>query len=131
MRIKIREHKVEPLFRPHRHEREIFGAKSLHSLNLCGADQRAVQAVGPAVIAAAKKFARSAAFCRRTRAMPAHVVEAPQLAVEPTHKHQRLTQQICGEVVPGGYDLARMSNHLPSARKDFSLLRGKHARLRI
>src|SRR5579862_4579670 len=91
MRIKIHKHEIEPFLDAHWNERELLRTKSLEAFDLGRADERTVEVIGPSVIAAAKKFARTAAFCRRPGPVPADVVKTSQDSVDSSHEDQRLT----------------------------------------
>src|SRR6267143_310578 len=120
--VKVHKDEVEPLLHPHRHQRKLFGTKSFDSLNLCGADERSIQAISPAVIPAAEEPARSASLGGRTGAVTANVIKAAQSAVRTAHDEQRLTHQLRREVVARICRLVAMSHRLPALPKDsFSL----------
>src|SRR5580658_178502 len=84
-RVEVHKYQIEPFFGSHRLERELLGTESFNPLDLSRAEQRAVEAVGPAVITAAKQFARAAGFRRalrwRPRAVPADVIKTSQPSI--------------------------------------------------
>ena len=82
----------------------MFAVESLNVLEFWGADELALQIVGPAVIAAAKEFARAATFGRRSGAMTADVVEAAQRASGAAYEQQRFAVQF------GGKEVARQAS---------------------
>ncbi len=83
--IEIHEDQVEPFFAAHRHERKVFRAEAFDSFDLGGMVEGAIEVVGPSVVDAAKKFARSAALRRRSSAMTADVVESAELLIGSTN----------------------------------------------
>ena len=125
--IEIYEDEIEPFLGAHRGQREIFCAKILHAFDLGGAEQRAVERISPAVIAAAEEFARAAAFGRRSGAMAADVIKTSQLSVCAAHEQQGFAHQFGGEIVAGLFDLAGVTHDLPGAREDFFFFRGEDA----
>ena len=79
----------------------MFAVEGLDVFKLRSADELAFQIVSPAVIAAAKEFARSAAFSRRSSAMTADIIEAAQLAFGVTNQKQRFALQFGGKEIAG------------------------------
>ena len=81
--------------------------------------QRAVQRVGPAVVAAAQRLRRQAVALRqRTGAMAADVVEDADLAVGAAHGDHRQAGEIADDVVAGVLQLAHVREELPAAIED-------------
>src|SRR5580698_9224766 len=83
------------------------------------------------MVAAAKKFARSAALGWRSGAMPANVIEPAQLAIESANKQQRLANQLGREEISRMRDLAGMPDDLPGAGKDLFFFRGADRRVKV
>ncbi len=52
------------------------------AVNFGGVHERAIEAVGPSVISAAKQLARAATLGRRSGAMAADVIEAAQFPID-------------------------------------------------
>src|ERR1700733_3437357 len=129
--IQVHEDETEPLLDPHRRQSKVFRTKSFDAFNLGGAEQRSIETVGPSVISAAKYFAGTAAFGRRTGAVPAHVIEAAQLAVAIANDQQRLADQLGRKVVAGVCHLVAMPHHLPAPHKDSLFLGRKRIRLGV
>src|SRR5580658_9548327 len=119
LRIKVHEHQVEPFLGMHRLQSEVCGTKSVHPFDFGGAEQSAVEAISPAVISAAKQFARTAAFCRRSGPVPTNVIETSHSSIEPAHQYERLAYELGGEIVARIRDLAGVADHLPGAREYF------------
>jgi len=113
--IQIHKDEVEPFLNFHRHQSKIFGPEILDALDIGGADEPAIQAIGPAVIAAAEDFARAASFRRRPGSVAAHVVEAAELSIVAAHDQQRLTYQLSREIVARIRHLIFVSHNLPTA----------------
>ncbi len=88
LRIKIHKHEVEPFRTADGGEREVLGAESIDPVDLGGVVEGAVEVVGPSVIEAAKKLARSAAFGRRSSAMAADVKESTQHVISAANGEQ-------------------------------------------
>jgi hypothetical protein len=80
-----------------------------------GADESAVEVLGPAVVSAAKQFAGTASFGGRAGAVAAHVVKAAQDSVVAADEQQRFAHQLGREIVAGTGDLGGVTNHLPGA----------------
>ena len=57
----------------------------LDSVKFRSADQRSVESIGPAVIAAAEQLAGAATFGRRPGTVMANVVETTQFFLGPAH----------------------------------------------
>src|SRR5215471_2352125 len=123
--MKIHEYKIEPFLGAKRGESKIFGAESFNSIDLCCADEGAIESVGPSVITTAKQLARATTFSRWACTMPADVVETADLPIRSARNEQRFTNEIGREIVSWIRHLMNMTNHLPRTRKNFLLLSAK------
>ena len=111
--IEIDEDQVEPFFEANRDEAEVFGIEIFDAIEFGGDEQSAVEAVGPAVVAAAEEFAVSAAGGGVAGAMAANVIKAAENAVVAAGDEERLSDEVEGKVVAGASSLVNMADDLP------------------
>jgi len=111
--VKIHKDEIGPPFDAYGPEREIDGPEAGLPFELGGGNQRPVEVVGPAVIAATEELARAAAFGGRSSAVAADVIEAAKFALESASDQERLTAQVGGKEVAGINDLVGVSDDLP------------------
>ena len=112
-------------------EREIFGAKALHSFNFGGVDQCTSEVISPAMICATEKLARTAALGGRPRTVAADVVECAQNSVLATSHEQWFPHHFGGEVIARTAYLIGMAHHLPASLENFVLLCRKNGFARV
>ena len=101
------------------------------ALELGSADQRAVQPVGPTVVAAAEELAGTAAFSGRSGAMAANIVKTAQLATGAAHQQQGLAVKFGGEEIARIRQLMAMAYHLPGLAEDLLVLQCQDRRIGI
>ena len=91
------------------------------------ADQLAVEAIGPAVVAAADRLAAIARAAQEARAaMAADVAERAQLALVVAQDQNRLHAGLGGDVAARARELADVAGELPGAGEDLALLDLEH-----
>jgi hypothetical protein len=94
--------------------------------------QRAVERVGPAVIAAAQRLRRQAVALReRTGTMSADVVEDADFAIGTTHGDHRQAGEVADHVVAGVLQLAHVRKELPTAVEDQATVGRRHRRVGV
>ena len=119
---------------PDRYEPEVLLRKPSVSSISGAARRRAVQAVGPAVVAALQRLAVALRQCHLPRPMPADVVEGAQRAVEPAGDDDRLVEHGHRDEVarplrarPSGPRAARSGRTPAPSRAPAPLHRGSNA----
>jgi len=116
--IEIDENEVGPFFDANRDEPEVFGIKIFDTIEFGGDEQSAVEAVGPAVVAAAEEFPVSAAGGGIAGAMPADVIKATENAIFAAGDEERLSDEVEGKVVAGARGLVRVADNLPGGGEE-------------
>ena len=105
-----------------------FGWIEVHGIvHFRGRFQHAVQAVVPAVVAAAQRLrGQPVALRDRPGAMPAHVVEHADDIVGTTHRDDRQACEVADDVIAGIAQLAHMRDQLPAAIEHHASVDGLH-----
>ena len=99
--IEIDEDEVEPFFEANRNEAEFLGIEIFDTIKFRGNEQSAVEAVGPAMVAAAEELAIAAAGGRIAGAMAADVIKAAKNAILAADDEKWLSDELERKVVAG------------------------------
>src|SRR5713101_2406197 len=115
--VQIHEYQVGPLCDADRAEREMLRPERLNPFELSRTNELPIEAISPAVVAAAKYFSRATSLGRRPRPMTAYVMEATRFKVVISHQQQGFAGQFHREVIPRLGQLIAVSDYLPCAMK--------------
>jgi hypothetical protein len=115
--LEINENQVEPFLDADRSEPEFFAIEIFNAFEFRSHQQSAIEAVGPAVVGAAKQLPVSATRGGVAGPMAANVIKAAEDAILAPGNEERLAQQIEREIVSGLSRLTDMADKLPGRRK--------------
>ena len=118
VRVGVHEHALCPLVHRDRQQGQRLPAEAGVGLRVPGVDERAVEAVGPAVVAAHQAPAAPVLFHHRVAPVPACVDEAAQRPVVAAHDDHRDPADIAGHGVAGPGEPGERREELPAPAKD-------------
>ena len=131
VRVGVHEHALCPLVHRDRQQGQRFPAEARVGLRVPGVDERAVEAVGPAVVAARQAPAASVLLHHRVTPVPACVDEAAQRPVVATHDDHRDPAHVAGHGVAGLGEPGERREELPAPVEDRIELELEHGGVEV
>ena len=131
VRVGVHEHALCPLVHRDRQQGQRFPAEAGVGLRVPGVNERAVEAVGPAVVAARQAPAASVLLHHRVTPVPARVDEAAQRPVVATHDDHRYPADVAGHGVAGNGEPGQRREELPAPGEDRIELELEHGGVEV
>ncbi len=130
LEVEVGEDERPPGGHLHRHQPHGLGVEALAPLHLGRAQQRSIQPVRPAVIAALQRLPLAAPLGHRAGPVQADVVESAQRVAIADHD-DRLVTDLRREEAPGFGHVGRPPHQLPRAAEDLLVLQREEDRVGV